>query len=537
MSVSMRNGRPTVARTRMLAGAVMMFALGGCGGGNGGDDQLTSAGGGYAPYATLANQCAAPRTGLDPFTGLAYPDQQGSFSSEQNWLASWTNDLYLWYGEVPPVNPAGYSNILDYFNVLKTPNLTASGKKKDQFHFTYPTAAWEALSQAGAEVGYGATFTLVKTTVPRLAVVAYNQPGSPATTLSPALARGAQVLKVDGVDLVNDNTSAGVDTLNAGLFPANTGEAHQFVVLDVGSSTPRTITMTSANITSAPVQNVKTVAGGAVGYMLFNDHIATSEPALINAVAQLKAANVTDLVLDIRYNGGGYLDIASELAYMVAGPTATSGKTFELLRFNDKHPTVDPVAQQAIAPTPFYSAAAGFSTTPAGTALPYLGLSKVYVLTGPDTCSASEAVMNGLRGANVQVIQIGSTTCGKPYGFYPADNCGTTFFAIQFQGVNAQSFGDYSDGFAPQNGSTAGLAAGAVLPGCAVADDYTHALGDPAEARLAAALGYRSTGTCPTATGVTSRTLAAALSSTDGRVFKSPFLSNRILSNRRTFGR
>ena len=84
MSVSIRNGkaRPTEARTRWLASTIMIIALGGCGGGNGGDDQLTSTGVTYAPYATLANQCAAPRTGLDPFTGLAYPDQQGTLLNE-----------------------------------------------------------------------------------------------------------------------------------------------------------------------------------------------------------------------------------------------------------------------------------------------------------------------------------------------------------------------------------------------------------------------------------------------------------------------
>jgi hypothetical protein len=81
----------------------------------------------------------------------------------------------------------------------------------------------------------------------------------------------------------------------------------------------------------------------------------------------------------------------------------------------------------------------------------------------------------------VAVNLIGATTCGKPYGFYPQDNCGTTFFAIQFKGVNQLGFGDYADGFAPT---------------CAVDDDFAHALGDPAEARLATALAHRATGNC-----------------------------------------
>jgi len=101
--------------------------------------------------------------------------------------------------------------------------------------------------------------------------------------------------------------------------------------------------------------------------------------------------------------------------------------------------------------------------------------------------------MNGLQGVNVQVIQIGSTTCGKPYGFYPQDNCGTTYFSIQFQSENASGFGDYPDGFSPANSTRL---TSAVLPGCSVADDFSHELGDPDEGRLSAALAYRAGGAC-----------------------------------------
>ena len=69
------------------------------------------------------------------------------------------------------------------------------------------------------------------------------------------LARGAEVLFVDGVNLVTDNTAAGVDTLNAGLFPAAAGQAHTFTVQDPGGA-QRTFSMTSTIVTSDPVQNV-----------------------------------------------------------------------------------------------------------------------------------------------------------------------------------------------------------------------------------------------------------------------------------------
>jgi hypothetical protein len=124
-------------------------------------------------------------------------------------------------------------------------------------------------------------------------------------------------------------------------------------------------------------------------------------------------------------------------------------------------------------------------------------MTRVAVITGQDTCSASESIINSLQGVGFTVYQIGSTTCGKPYGFYPQDNCGTTYFSIQFQGVNAQGFGSYGDGFSPANTTPA---AGVPVAGCSVADDFGHALGDPNESRLETALAYLANpqpATCP----------------------------------------
>ena len=63
----------------------------------------------FQPASTFAAQCASPRSGTDPATGKAYPDKAGSTPAENNWLRSWTHDLYLWYREVPDLNPASYS--------------------------------------------------------------------------------------------------------------------------------------------------------------------------------------------------------------------------------------------------------------------------------------------------------------------------------------------------------------------------------------------------------------------------------------------
>ena len=503
--------------------------LSACGGGGGGSTSppVGWQQGVFQPSVAYAALCVTPRTGIDPGTNMAYPDRAGTLLDENNWLRSWTNELYLWYSEVVDQDPSLYATTDAYFQVLKTTAVTASGAPKDKFHFTYATNVWEALSVNGIQAGYGAQWVLIAAAPPRQILVAYTEPGSPAASAPASLVRGAEVLSVDGVDAVNDNTQAGVDTLNAGLFPVGLNEMHTFVIQDPGpGGAQRTVVLTSANIMTTPVQNAGPVAGNSsVGYMLFNDHLATAEGELVTAFTNLQNAGVSDLVLDIRYNGGGFAEIASEVAYMIAGPGPTAGQTFELTQFNSKYPTTDPVTGQLITPIPFYSTTLGLSTTK-GMALPTLNLPRVFVLTGPDTCSASEAIMNSLRGVNVQVIQIGSTTCGKPYGFYPQDNCGTTYFSIEFRGVNAANFGDYTDGFSPQN---APAPAGVSVPGCSVADDFTHALGDPAEARLSAALAYRGGAACPVASGLKKSLRARQISAVDGRLPDSPLRNLRLL--------
>ena len=457
--------------------------------------------------ALSANQCAAPRTGIDPGTGSAYPDQPGTLAQEKSWVRAWIDETYLWYDEIPAtVRAETYSTPQAFFDALRTPALTASGRARDRFHFMYATNVWQALSQSGIEAGYGFELALVKSQPPRDVRVAYTEPNTPAALAN--VGRGAKVVGVDGVDVVNSKT---VDVLNAALFPTSAGQSHTFILQELDGSL-RTVVLKSAQITKMPVQNVKSIdtATGRVGYLLFNDHVATSEAQLVAAISKLKADGVQDLVLDMRYNGGGLLDIASELAYMVAGSTATAGKAFEKLQFNNKNPFRLTDAETV---TGFHATALGFSAR-AGQVLPQLGLSRVTVLTGPGTCSASESVINGLRGVNVQVNSLGATTCGKPYGFIPKDNCGTTYFAIQFKGVNNQGFGDYADGIAPT---------------CTVPDDFSRPLGDPAEGRLSAALDYRVTGICPPLLTVAREAIVLDGSGEELLPGKSPARSNRLL--------
>jgi len=467
-----------LARPPALALALALL-LSACGGGGGSDSApvvppvAPTGPTALVAASTVVNRCAAPRSGSSI-------DKPGTLLDELTWVRSWIDETYLWYREVPTSYlPQSFATPKAYFDVLKTTATTASGKPKDQFHFTYTTAEWEA-SLNGVELGYGMLLAITQTTPPRKAVISIVEPGSPAALAG--LQRGDVLQTVDGTDFVNAPDTASVNIINAGLFPAAQG-THTLGFSRGG--TALSATLQAVEVSTSAVQNERIIdtPTGKVGYLTFNTHNNVAERQLVETMRRFQAAGISDLVLDVRYNGGGYLDVASELAYMIAGPQVTTGKTFEQVLFNDK--------TTPEAPMPFHAQSQGFggpNPLPKGTALPSLGLKRVTLLTTGNTCSASESIINGLRGVDVQVNLIGGTTCGKPYGFYPAPNCGTTYFAVQFQGVNAKGFGDYADGMAPT---------------CDVTDDYQHQLGDAAEGMLAAALRYRSSGSCVPATGAT----------------------------------
>lgn len=535
------NKRPAKGSCALIA--VLLAACGGGGGrapaigtpqGGGGGGSSAWVPNQFQAAATFKDMCSNPRSGIDPSTGSSFPDLPGSGLDENNWLRSWSNDTYLWYSEIVDVNPAAYFNPVTYFNQLKTFAQSSPGVPKDKFHFTYDSAAWVALSQSGVSVGYGVTWASLAAAPPRDVAVAYAEPNTPAGNAG--LAHGDRIVTIDGWDVVNDNSSAAVAAINAGLFPGRVGEVHEFEVLDLETATTRIVDLTAGNVTSTPVQLASTVmspGGATVGYLLFNDHLATAEQALIDAVDSFAAVpgGIDDLVIDLRYNGGGYLVVASQLAYMIAGSAPTLGRNFESTSFNDKHTTANPVTGGAIVPLPFVGETVGLSApvTNPPTQLPSLNLSRVFVLTGGSTCSASEAIINGLRGVGIEVVQIGETTCGKPYGFYPTDNCGTTYFTVQFKGVNDAGFGDYTDGFTPSGSSSS---TDTSPPGCLVSDDYDHRLGDADEARLATALFYRDTGFCP-GTPLSPKTSGlskvAPLTTVEPIIVKPEALRNRIM--------
>src|SRR5262249_34359629 len=153
--------------------------------------------------------------------------------------------------------------------LLKTSATTSSGNPKDKFHFVYPTSQWESLSQSNTEVGYGVQFEILSQTPPREVVIVYTESGSAASQAPANLGRGATILAIDAVDMY-PNDSNGIRTINAGLSPATAGESHTFRIEDRGSTTPRDVILTAANVTSKSVALTGKIATatGTVGYLL-----------------------------------------------------------------------------------------------------------------------------------------------------------------------------------------------------------------------------------------------------------------------------
>ena len=504
-----------------IAIALTATVLTGCGGGSSSNNtgntgntgntviEPTWTAGQYDPASNFVNKCETPRTGTDPFENAPYPDQAGTAMHEKMFLRSYTDETYLWYDEVEDNDPKSFSSVADYFAQLKTDATTASGDLKDKYHYSESYEDYKKEADSGVVSGYGVRWAFISNTPPRVLRVAYTQDGSPAANAG--LQRGDTVTAINGTD-INTTDSSGVDNLNAGLLPG-TNETHSFTIKRENIEEPITISMTSGDIQSTPVQNAKVidVADKKVGYVQFNQFISAGQQPLIDAFNQFSDADINELVIDMRYNGGGLIIMSAQLGYMVAGEEQTNAsqnngaaksinnnaKVFTRTLRNDK-------VEAASSEEDYYTFERRQIDWDArvytNQVLPSVDMDTVYILASSGTCSASESLINGLRGIDVNVVLIGGQTCGKPYGFTPTPNCGEVYYTVQFKGANAKEFGDYAEGFKPVPASsitqtTIGLTD--EVPGCSVADDFSKQLGDTEEGMLAAALTHIETGACP----------------------------------------
>ena len=460
----------------------LSLALAACGGGgNSAESVVDPTSGEWAQICSVDNALAGD---------ALRPTRVGTLSDERQWIKAYLHERYLWYKDMPVVDAqaARYNltdqnpqlnfsgSVLNYFKDLLNPRYTESGKKVDQFSFMTSTDSWTRFAE-GDELGYGWLLNEQGTGSSRRIWVTYVYPTTEQGLAAQAgLRRGDEIVRVDGFDVSDAGNKARVDRV---LAPY-TSTAYPFVIRRNGELMPFTLTARDVTLPEAEHKLVTDSQGVKWGYLLFNSHVRSADGPLRAALSAFKTQPIDQLVLDLRYNGGGYLALASALAQAVAGASRTQGKTFERVRYNDKRSSEDESM-------PFYRL--GLS----GQAFTTLNLSKIYVLTSDQTCSASESIINGLRGVDVQVVQIGGPTCGKPYGFVPQDNCGMTYAAMEFEGVNHKGEGGFADGLQPQ---------------CAVTEDLSQTLGDPGEALFAAAIAQHHGEAC--ASTMASRALASS---------------------------
>ncbi len=439
-----------------------------------------------------AGRCAADNA-YDSTARLADPPQ--SRREEREWIRAYFAEAYLWNAEIPAVDidaprwdEGDYAAAMQqWFAAQRTPAVTAAGKARDRFSFLYPSEAYRRIANAGVLHGYGLEWRVDGSAPTRDVRVAYVNPSTPAAGAGIQRGDRLEAVTIGGTTVAVDTVDPGaIARLNQALYPPR-GTGPVGFRLRSNAGDLREISLVPADVASQPVLvdtvhqwPVRDRGTVPVGYLVVNDFVAPAEGQLVAAFERFRAAGVSELVVDLRYNGGGYLYLASQLAAMIAGPAASAEPVFERLRYNDRRMATMGAARTDLR---FQTRTTGYagSGTAAGLALPALALARVVILTTAETCSASESVINGLAGIDVPVVRIGSTTCGKPYGFRARDNCGVSYFPIEFQGVNAKGFGEYDDGFAPA---------------CAGADDLGRPLGDPAEGLLAAALDHLATGAC-----------------------------------------
>ena len=392
----------------------------------------------------LLGSCGGGSSGTAGSTGC-------DVDAQKTWLRSYMLDTYLWSGASPNPEPAAYDTLQKYFDALRfAGNGTVPG---DRWSYITDSASFSQFFGEGKALGYGLFVNGLELQLPLR--VRFVEAQSSAATLG--LARGDEILAINGrsaAELIAANDFAA-------LSPAKEGDT--LMVQIAGAAGPRTVTLTATTytLTPVPVSRVLTLANGTLaGYLVLKDFITQAEAPLAATFADFRAAGATELILDLRYNGGGRVSTAAVLASLLAG-NAHDGKVFATLSYSSRQ------------------SARNTSYTLAAT---QTGFARVVVLTGQRTCSASELVVNGLK-PHVPVVTVGAQSCGKPFGFNPTNNsCGSTFSAVNFESLNALGEGRYYDGIAAT---------------CPVAEDFSGQLGESTEKLTAAAMSYLQTGVCP----------------------------------------
>jgi C-terminal peptidase prc len=405
---------------------------------------------------------------LCPWTAFAQTAPTSCTTTSQNlWVRDQLNLYYYWYQFLTPgVNPATFNSPEAYLEAVRYRPIDNS------FSFITPAASNDAFYSDSQFIGYG--FGNQTTTDGIRVLQVYDD--SPASEVG--LSRGDRIISVNGQSVAS-MIAAG--TIGNAFGAAEVGVAST-IEWDTPAGARRSARMVKRLVTIPTVSltSVTTVDGRKVGYLFFRNFVQPSTAALSDAFAALKTAGVTELILDLRYNGGGLVDVAVHLASLIGG-SRTSGQVMLNYVHNDK------VGPQLNKSTRF--------TSPDQA----LNLQRLVVITTRGSASSSELVINSLR-AYMPVTIIGDTTYGKPVGQYGLRFCDKVLYPVAFSIKNVNLEGDFFDG----------------LPvDCPAGDDYTHQLGDTAEASFAEALTFIRTGAC------------SARAATEMRAYRAPQVTFR----------
>jgi len=367
-------------------------------------------------------------------------------------------DWYLWNDQLPgDINIANYASPEELvFEVTTTYGpQNASNEPIDLFSSVGSAAADSQFFGEGRFEGFGFSWRFVDQGLTDFRVTR-TFAGSPADV--GGLGRGQQVLSLDGRSVGEVAASEGIGA----FFDAN--DTITFEVQPVvGAVFSSSISKDIVTIDPIPQWRVIDMGGGrSVGYMELSTFISTADPEFDTVFEAFRNANVSEVIIDLRYNGGGLVSTAELLGDYLGGFVAQN-LVFSSTEFN-----ADRAAQYD-------------STDFFGLLGNSISLSRLVVIASRGTASASELVTNGMI-PHVDVAIVGDRTFGKPVGQIGLEFCEKILRPTAFRLANADGNGDYFDG----------------LPvDCPAADDLSVAVGDDLDPNMVAAMAYLNTGACP----------------------------------------
>lgn len=375
------------------------------------------------------------------------------------------DNLYYWYlwNDLLPAN----INIADYATpeelaTLVTQNFgpqQPGGGPLDRFSSVGSLQADQQFFGEGKYEGFGFSWRLENNAM-RFTRVFVDSPANMVGGFS----RGQTVLSLDGRTITDILANEGV---NAALDNATV----QFEIQEIDGTVLPPVSVTKAIVTIDPVPPERLIDMGAgnppVGYMELATFISTADPRFEQVFSSFNAAGVEDIIIDMRYNGGGLVSTANLLGDYLGGFT-NDGQIFSNTEFN---------ADRAAANNSIdYIARLGSS----------IDINRLIVVASRGTASASELVINGLDPfVNGGVYIVGDNTFGKPVGQVGLEFCEKILRPTSFKKSNAAGFGDYFDG----------------LPvDCATPDSLDFATGADDDPNVVAALSFVNGTGCPVAT-------------------------------------